>query len=198
MLANYRLLLADRTFVAYSMTIGFIFFGLFAYTANSAFVFRDMLGLAADEFGWLALLNVAAYVLGTLLSRSLSRTRSLGWVLSAGCITMATGGLALLAFTLSGWVNVTSIIGGAMIYLAGAGLALPNGFAGALGPYPRIAGAASALVGFAQMGTGAVGTILVAAIGDGSARPLGIVMACAGLATLACAVTVVRQRTQPA
>ncbi|MEZ5666368.1 MAG: multidrug effflux MFS transporter [Alphaproteobacteria bacterium] len=189
--ANFRLLAGDRGFVGYSLAVGFTFFGMFAYTANSPFVFRDLLGLGADEYGWLALFNVAAYVLGTLLSRSLGRRLGLTAVLAAGCATMAAGGLAMLALTQAGWVSVAGLIACTMVYMAGSGLALPNAFAGALAPFPRIAGAASALLGFAQMGVGALGTVLVAAISDASARPLGIVMALGGVAALAVALAVV-------
>jgi len=79
-----------------------------------------------------------------------------------------------------------------MIYVAGMGLVLPNAFTGALAPFPRIAGAASALMGFAQMGIGALGTIVIAMLEDGTAGPMGVVVALAAAATLTIALTVVR------
>lgn len=191
LVANYRLLLADRAFVGYSLIVGFVFFGLFAYTATSPFVFRDLLGLSADEFGWMALFNVLAYVLGTLLARSLGNRFGLRQVLTAGVTVMAAGGLAMLGLTQAGLVSIYSILGAVMLFNIGMGLALPNAFAGAIGPFPRIAGSASALTGFAQMAIGATGTILMAGIADGSARPMGIGLAIAGAASLAIALAVV-------
>ena len=196
--ANYRTLAGDRAFLGYSLVVGFIFFGLFAFSANSPFVLRGLLGLSADAFGWLALFLVSAYVLGSLMSRSLTRSHDLKTVLKAGVCVMAVGGLAMVAVTQAGWVTVTSIIGTNMIFNVGMGLALPNAFAGALGPFPRIAGAASALVGFAQMMIGATGTIAVAALEDGTARPLGITIAIAGLAATAVAFCVIPRRTTTA
>ncbi len=43
-----------------------------------------------------------------------------------------------------------------LVYMIGIGLILPSALAGAIGPFPRRAGAASALLGFTQMGTAAV------------------------------------------
>lgn len=194
---NYRTLARDRAFLGYSLVVGFVFFGLFAFAANSPFVLRGLLGLSADAFGWLALFSVSAYVLGSLMSRSLTRSYDLQTVLKAGVCVMAAGGLAMVAVTQAGWVSVPSIVGTNMIFNVGMGLALPNAFAGALGPFPRIAGAASALVGFAQMMIGAAGTIVVAALEDGTARPLGITIAIAGVAAMAAAFGVVPRRAAP-
>jgi DHA1 family bicyclomycin/chloramphenicol resistance-like MFS transporter len=43
----------------------------------------------------------------------------------------------------------------------GNGLSQPPGMAAALGVYPRVAGAASGLLGFLQMTTAAIGTSLI-------------------------------------
>ncbi|MGF1623365.1 MAG: multidrug effflux MFS transporter [Alphaproteobacteria bacterium] len=191
LVANYRELLRHRGYVGCGLVVGFVFFGLFAYSAASPFVLRGILGLGADTFGWLALFNVAAYVLGTLLARSLGNRYALVSVLRLGVAVMAAGGLAMLAATQAGWVSVLSVIATVMLFNIGMGIALPNAFAGAIGPFPRIAGSASALVGFSQMGIGAAGTVLVAGLEDGTAAPMGIAVAVSGLAAAAIGWTVV-------
>jgi MFS transporter, DHA1 family, multidrug resistance protein len=60
----------------------------------------------------------------------------------------------------------------------GIGIALPNSMAGALSPFPRIAGSASALMGFMQMGVGAVGSITVARLHDGTVTPPATALLC--------------------
>ena len=195
LLANYATLMRHRGFVGCSLIVGFIFFGLFTYSAASPFVLRGLLGLDADTFGWLALFNVGAYLIGALAARRLGRWLSLAAALRLGVAVMAAGGLAMLAVTQAGWVSVPSIIATIMLFNIGMGVALPNAFAGALSAFPRIAGSASGLVGFSQMGIGATGTILVASLADGSARPMGIVVAIAGLAAAATAWLVVPRTT---
>lgn len=191
LIANYRELLRHRGYVGCGLIVGFVFFGLFSYSAASPFVLRGILGLAADEFGWLALFNVLAYLVGSLVARRLAHWLSLIAALRLGVAVMAAGGLAVLVVTQAGWVSVTSIIATVMVFSIGLGIALPNAFAGAIGPFPRIAGSASALVGFSQMGIGAAGTVLVAALEDGTARPMGIAIFLSGLAATALAWLVV-------
>ena len=66
-----------------------------------------------------------------------------------------------------------------------AGLVMPNGMAGAIGPFPEMAGAASSLLGFLQMGLGALAGFLVGWLHDGTTRPMaGIILATAVLGLL--------------
>jgi DHA1 family bicyclomycin/chloramphenicol resistance-like MFS transporter len=60
-----------------------------------------------------------------------------------------------------------------MLLVAGAaGLIMPNAMAGAVAPFPRMAGAASALLGFGQMSFAAVVGLIVAAAFDGTGRSM--------------------------
>src|SRR3546814_10783316 len=61
--------------------------------------------------------------------------------------------------------------------MIGTGLGLPNAQAGAIGPFPHMAGSASALLGFFQMGFAALVGI---AVGHGSgSSPLAMIAAIA-------------------
>jgi DHA1 family bicyclomycin/chloramphenicol resistance-like MFS transporter len=66
----------------------------------------------------------------------------------------------------------------------GAGFIIPNAQAAAIGPYPHMAGTASALTGAMQMLLAALAGAVVGQFYDGSARPMGIGMAVCGVAVL--------------
>jgi len=68
--------------------------------------------------------------------------------------------------------------------MVGMGIAYPNALAGAVGPFPRIAGAASALMGFLFMSLAAVGGSAVGALYDRSQMPLAVIVAILGVASL--------------
>jgi MFS transporter, DHA1 family, multidrug resistance protein len=57
---------------------------------------------------------------------------------------------------------------------------LPNAMAGAIGPYPRIAGTAAALLGFVQMGLAAVGGAVIGHLANGTAIPMAAGIALVG------------------
>ena len=53
--------------------------------------------------------------------------------------------------------------------------------AGAIGPFPRLAGTAAALLGFIQMGAAAAIGAAIGHLAEGSARPMAVAIALCGL-----------------
>ncbi len=94
-----------------------------------------------------------------------------------GLMMASLGGAILIAVSVSepglGWgpLGVVVPVG---ISTFGMGLYLPNGVAGAIGPFPQMAGAASGLLGFFQMAAGALSGIAVAALFDGTGVPMAL------------------------
>ena len=64
----------------------------------------------------------------------------------------------------------------AFFWMLGHGLHFPQTMAGAVAPFPQTAGAASSLIGFYQTCAGAIAAIVMGALHDGSALPLGALM----------------------
>jgi DHA1 family bicyclomycin/chloramphenicol resistance-like MFS transporter len=71
-----------------------------------------------------------------------------------------------------------------LVFAVGLGLTLPNGMAGAVGPFPHMAGLAAAVAGFIQLTGSALYSVAVAAFYDGTARPMATAIALAGVAAL--------------
>ena len=78
--------------------------------------------------------------------------------------------------------------------MIGVGFIMPNAQAGAIGPFPTMAGAASALMGFTQMGLAAMVGLGVAVAFDGTARPMATGVAIAGVLALTAFLGLVRGR----
>src|SRR5438093_183222 len=80
-------------------------------------------------------------------------TRRLGVerLVRIGGLISAIGGLALVAIIWITGANIPGILLPTIVYMVGTGLVLPNAMAGAIGPFPRLAGTAAALLGFLQM-----------------------------------------------
>ncbi|GAB4189672.1 MAG: Bcr/CflA family multidrug efflux MFS transporter [Thalassobaculales bacterium] len=161
MLANYAMLAGHRVFLGYTLVLGFIFGTMFAYVAGSPFIMIGRLGLSPAVYGALSLLNVAGYALGTVLARRLAARHPPRLVVAAGTAIAFAGGLGMLAFPLAGIISVPAMIAPMMVFLTGMGLVIPSCMAGGMQPFPRLAGSASALMGFGQMGLGMAGTLLV-------------------------------------
>ncbi|MBI4185145.1 MAG: multidrug effflux MFS transporter [Proteobacteria bacterium] len=181
---NYLRLLGNGAYRAYVAIVAASFAGLFAWISGAAFVLIETFGVAPDRFGFYFLWCVAGYMVGSFGSGRLTLRVGLDRMILAGALVQAAAGLLLLGATLGGIGGIYGVVGPVTLYLAGCGLTLPNGLAAAVGPFPRMAGAASALLGFSQMAAGALAGYLVGRLYDGTGRSLALVVAAAGAASL--------------
>ncbi len=192
MLRNFGTLLVHRSYLGYALIVAFAYSGIFAFISGSSFLLIEVAGLAPAAFGFCFAAVVLGYMVGTLVSgrfgQRLGQERTLALGALVSCLFGGLG-LALALFQVSGVVAVVAPIAG---YLVGCGLMLPNALAGALRHYPRMAGAASSLMGFLQMAIAALVGIGVGQLHDDTAVPMTGAIAGAALACLLSLLLLVR------
>lgn len=189
----YGGLLGNRSFMGYVLVSACIFGGIFSYHAIGPFLYIDMIGLKPVEFGALAFVAVPCYAAGSFLSGRLVQRMAERSLMGCGFVAVLSGGALVLL--LSGELTVLRVLGPMMLYSFGFGMVLPVATAGALQPFPRVAGSASAAMGAIQMSTGALASLAVAWVaaiapagpgGAGAAAPLGwLAMVLGASATIA-------------
>jgi DHA1 family bicyclomycin/chloramphenicol resistance-like MFS transporter len=183
---NIAVLFSDRSYLAYVAVNALMFGGQFAFISGSAFVLIDLLGVSPSTFG-LCFAGVALGIMtGTLLSGRFGGRLGLDRTILGGTALGATAGLTLASLSWSGVLTVPAVIVPMYVFAVGLGLTLPNGMAGAIGPFPRMAGLAAALAGFLQMTGSALYSVAVGHFYHGTSRPMTTAIALAGLAALGC------------
>ncbi len=185
MLRTYRGFLGSREYLGYVLCNSGAFGGLFAFISGSSFVFISVLGLAPNQFGLCFATAVAGYIAGTMIAGRITMKHGIARMVQVGAALCAASGLAMAALALAGLETVWSLLGPMTLFTAGVGFVMPNSMAGAIGPFPANAGAASALLGFIQMTLAAGVGIAVGAAFDGTARPMAVAIALTGLGALA-------------
>jgi MFS transporter, DHA1 family, multidrug resistance protein len=160
------------TFVAFSCVSIGSYGGLFTFLASSSFVFISLLGLARWQYGLLLFSMAFTYLLGTVVCRRLlARFGVTHTVAIGGGFSLAGGGLMALHAWL-GWQSVMGLMGPFYLFVLAHGIHQPCGQSGAVGPFPKAAGAASALGGFLMMVAAFVTGLWLGAAKDGSAMPM--------------------------
>ncbi len=141
------------TFLACSLLSTLTYAGLFTFLAASSFIFIDVLGLTRTQYGLAMFSMSVAYISGTFLCRRLLPRLGLRRAVAvAGALSLAGG----TAMGLLAWAGVRSpwaLLVPFWVYMLGHGIHQPCGQTGAVAPFPRMAGAASALNGFMMMAT---------------------------------------------
>lgn len=181
MAVNYATLLRDPTYLGYVAVVACTLGGLLSYVAASPFVLISIVGLSPEVFGWTSLITTAGYFVGSIAANRLATRLGIRRMAMIGMTVVLAAGAVLLTNVALGWVSVISVIGPMMVWTCGLGLAYPSAMAGAMQPFPRMAGAASAMMGFLQMGAGALGSLAVARLNDGTALSAGLVPAALAL-----------------
>jgi DHA1 family bicyclomycin/chloramphenicol resistance-like MFS transporter len=186
MLATYATLLRERRYLGYLLTGTGIFAGLYAWIAAAPFLFVQRLGFVPNHYGALTIVTTACYVLGSLAAARFTGRYGIDRMILVGCIVSVIGGVAMALLATGPDLTAMALIAPMMVFSFGMGLTLPNALAGGLLPFPRIAGAASALLGFAQMAAAASAAAMLAALPPLSAPAMaGTILFCAVAALLA-------------
>lgn len=171
--------LRNRRFVRLSVAGGTIQGAMFAYISGSPFVFIELFGIPADQFGWIFGLNALGLIASSQINRVLVPKFGPERILRAASLGAATafGVLAAAAaFGGSPLLMLAAIFCG----LSTIGFVLPNATALAMAPWERKAGVASATLGTLQSTCGALAAAAVGVLANGTAMPMaGVMFVCA-------------------
>jgi DHA1 family bicyclomycin/chloramphenicol resistance-like MFS transporter len=185
MLRSYRIVARNPAYLAYLGITSASYAGLFAWISGSAFVLQDLYGTCPFDFGVAFALGSIGYMTGLGAGGTHGCQDRGSMACSAWAVARApAGGLGMVAAVALGLTSSLSLVLPIAVYLAGLGMVLPQGIAGALTPFPERAGAASSLFGFVQQSIAALCGAVVGALLGRSAWPLAAAVAAMGCATL--------------
>ena len=184
LLRSYAALLSHRGYLGYVATISACYSIIFCFISGSSFVLIQVVGLTADVYGLCFAAMVIGYMSGTFISGRIGRRVGIDRLILAGAAISTAAGAVMAGFAWAGEATVATVVIPQVIAMLGVGLVFPNCQAGAIGPFPTMAGAASSLLGFSQMGVAAAVGLAIGHAFDGTARPMATGIAIAALLTL--------------
>ncbi len=194
MLADFGSLLAERRFVAYALQGGFSMAVFFSFLAAAPYVMITVLERPSSEYGLMFILVSASFMAGNYTTARLTRRLGLERMIVMGSTGTAIACcLMLLAVPLT-WTTPWAIFLPMMLVAFTQGTSMPNSLAAVVSIKPEIAGAASGLAGFVQMGIAAIVAQTIGSIQTGSAWPMAIGMTVCGGLMLVAALIATRQR----
>lgn len=190
--ANVGTLLRDPAYMGYVAVIALTFSGQFAFISSSAYVLITVVGVSPQVYGAGFGIVALGLMTGSFIAARVIRRLGINGVILAGTSLCAGMGMLLAAFAFarvhSAWAVILPMYG----YATGLGFVFPTASAGAVGPYPRMAGLASALLGFLMMTVSAGYGAAVGSLFDGTARPMAGAIALAGVCALVTFLVLIR------
>lgn len=181
-LGGYAGLATSPPFLGPALASSFGIGALFGYFSASPHLIIEILGFSPLGFGMITAGTVFAVFAGGAAGPRLARRLGVRATLLLGLSLMIAGGAIMALLFDRGIVTFASFLLPQILFLMGLGIVNPVGTAAALQPYPQQAGAASALLGFLQMGFGAAATLLLSMLPV--AMPLALPLVMAGISAL--------------
>jgi DHA1 family bicyclomycin/chloramphenicol resistance-like MFS transporter len=163
---SYRRVLGNAEFLSSSLVVGCSVGALYAQATILPFVLIDEVGLTPTQFGVGMLMQSGFFFLGSLATRYAMGRVSARRLVAPGLVFIGVGSAALIAaLAVFGATFLTVMV---PVALAAVGIAfvMPYMQVAGLRPFPEIAGSASAMMGFIQMGLGLLGGSVSALLGD--------------------------------
>lgn len=169
---NVVTLLSSKLYLGYALTAACVGSGLFAFLSGSPFVFLKVLGFAPGDFGYLFGFCMSGYLVGSVISGRFVARLGMDRLLLLGIALALVSGLSMAGLAWLHVDHVAAILGPMFVFMFAFALVLPQAMAGALTPFPHIAGNASSLIGLCQYGLSAIVGTIVAALFDGTQVPM--------------------------
>lgn len=144
-------ILRNPTFVAFCCLAIASYAGLFTFLAASSFVYIQVLGLSKTQFGLVMFASGFSYIGGTLLCRRLLQHMNVRRAVALASGLSLAGGSTMGLLGLFATPSVWTVLPPFLLYMVGHGVHQPCSQSGAVGPFPQMAGTASALNGFLMM-----------------------------------------------
>lgn len=189
---NYITLIKDKRFLGQTLIQLFAFGGFFAYISGSSFVYQNIFNLSAQEFSYFFGINSCGIILASAISGRVSNIITSRQLLTFSLWQLTISSLLFLIAMIFEWslMPVTTILFFAVCTVSLFGSA---SFSMAMTNYGKMAGSASAILGFASMFSAGIVSPLVGIGGDHTGIPMGITMLVCAVLSLLCLYVLVKK-----
>ncbi|KII79467.1 Bcr/CflA family multidrug efflux MFS transporter [Vibrio renipiscarius] len=183
-LRNYVRLCRNPVAMGLVLSGAFSFAGMFAFLTGGSFVYIDIYGVRPDQFGYLFGLNIVAMIIMTSINGRLVKKVGSHAMLRFGLWVQLFAGIGLfIAWTMD--LGLWGIVVFVVLFIGTISTIGSNSMGLLLSGYPTMAGTASSLAGTLRFGIGSIIGAIVAALPNGVAWPMIVVMTACSLLSAA-------------
>ena len=191
-------LLKKPVFLGYTGFMAFHTGAYFTFANVVPLVIERHLGVNPGVYARFYVITALGYFIGSLVAGRLNVRLGMTTMMRLSLTASFIGLTVFSGLVLSGELSLWSLFGTMTFICMGYGLGAPSATMGAINVNPRVAGAASGLIGGAQMATGAILTNVVSYLFP-NASPVPFALMISGAIACAClsyAMVIVTQRRQ--
>lgn len=186
---TYYRLLSHVNFMKFTLCLTFYYVAIYAFIAGSPFVYITYFHVDPQHYGWLFAVNIVGVMGLSAINRRLVQRAPLETLLKGAVLIAAIASLGLAFATKLNVGGIALIALAVFILFSMNGIIAATATAAALDAAPNAAGAASALIGSLQYGSGIISSLLLAMFSDGTPWAMGWIITFFTLASATMALT---------
>ncbi|MCB1379399.1 MAG: multidrug effflux MFS transporter, partial [Alphaproteobacteria bacterium] len=152
-LNGYGEVISSPRFLLPAMVTSSMIGMIYAQSTFLPFILMGEAGLTPTQFGFAMILQTGSFVLSSMVFRRLMGRLPGATLLGAGILMMLAGSIGTATLPLAE-ISLLRVMLPVSVFVAGVAFMMPYAQTAVLAPFPRLAGSASALMGFLQMGNG--------------------------------------------
>ncbi|TWG89037.1 DHA1 family bicyclomycin/chloramphenicol resistance-like MFS transporter [Mesorhizobium sp. J18] len=166
LIRSYGSLLSSGYFMMSSLVIAGTTGAIYTLATVLPFILMERVGLSPSQFGFGMLMQTGFFFLGSVTVRMLLRRYGAYRLVPLGLVFVGFGSMLVATLPHLLPLSFLSVMGPIAVYAFGIAFVMPAMMTASMAPFPRIAGSASSMSSFLQMGAGLVGGTICAALGD--------------------------------
>ncbi|MCU1556146.1 MAG: rane transport protein [Microbacteriaceae bacterium] len=194
---RYAAIFGDRVFVGVAIIGAMTFSGLFSYLSSSSFLFQDVYGLNAQQFGLLFAINSLGVIAGVQISSRLVKYVGPQWILAWSTAMLVASSLTIVMLD-SLHVGLLGILIPLWFFIAACGFGFPLVQVLGLVNHAHEAATAASVLGAVNFGLAGILSPIVGFFGIHNAVPMGSVMAATAVVSVLSLWLIVRPGSVPA
>ena len=181
---NFKNMLQEPKFLAYTACTSLSGAGLMAFLATVPNILINTLEYGTDGFALLFAVVMTCNMLAAFLGGKLVMTWGIDRIMATAMVFAGLSSLIFFSLAAAGIMTAAAIIIPFTLFKMSDAMIGPQATAGALSPFPQMAGSASSLTGSIRQMTGAGAAILVGLFDNGTSLPMGVGILLAGIGPL--------------
>lgn len=158
---NYWSIVQNKSFLTYAVSGAIAFSGLFVYLAASPIIFMDVFKVSEQVYGWIFAFIAMGLVGMSQMNVVLLKKFRNAQIMGGALIMIMLISLFFFVSAYNEWATMITVVLTMFLLLSCFGLSNPNAQALAMEPFGKNAGSAAAMIGFVQMGIGALASVCV-------------------------------------
>lgn len=182
LLRSYGTLLGSGYFLSSSLVMTGAMGAMHTFVILLPFILMDRVGLSPAQFGLSMLLQSGAFFAGSLATRWIMHRLDSKRLVPIGVVFIAAGSVGMAVMLRFHDISFLKVMAPGAVFTFGLPFVMPAVLIAAMAPFPHIAGAASSMSGFFQMGGGVIGGTIALLFNDPVAAAATIIPAMGVLA----------------